>query len=285
MVGIACYWPWQGCIFDDVDGEVFFVPTSEEYKYLLSWLRTFYKEGMIDNEIFTQTSEQRTAKYKGDLVFMYNVYDDPEKSTYEGRSGAFFPSVPLTSAVSDEPIIAIGSMYQPDYGAISAYTEYPEICMLLLNYLYDEEASRVARYGLEGVDYKIDADGLVVSANPEAFSTSNGPTTLGSVPTRAKRWFKQSETKLERDRRELVAEYGVMGWQNYIKMTAEEAEVSNVLSADLGLYCDDFFVGVITGNYDLEKDWDAYVKACNEMGLNELVEIYQNNYNRFYGIK
>ena len=49
----------------------------------------------------------------------------------------------------------------------------------------------------------------------------------------------------------------------------------SVVAADLGLYCDDYFVGFITGNYDIEKDWDEYVKTCESMKASELTEIYQ----------
>lgn len=284
MVGIPCYWPWEGCIFDDKDGEVYFVPTSEEYKYLLSWLRTFYKEGMIDQELFTQTGEQRTAKIKSDLVFMSHTYDDPEQSNYQGRSGAFWLKAPLTSAVSDEPIVTSGSMYQPDMGVISAYTEYPEVCMLLLDYLYDDEASKVAYAGIEGTDYIIDADGLNQAAS-EAWTKLNGPTTITLSNWTKNTWFPQTGTTLAKAGIEYRAKYSKMGWQNYLKFNTEESEAINVLGADLGLYCDDFYVGVITGNYDLEKDWDAYVANCKSMKVDELTTVYQAAYNRFFGIE
>ena len=79
--------------------------------------------------------------------------------------------------------------------------------------------------------------------------------------------------------------YGRFGWQNYIHLTPEQTEQINVLSTDLGLYCDDYFVGFITGSYDLEKDWDAYIKECESMGVAELTEIYQSAYNTFFGVE
>lgn len=284
MIGVSCYWPWEGCIFEAKDDDVYFVPTSEEYKYLLSWLHSIYAEGMLDNEVFTQTSEQRTAKLKSDLVFMSHTYNDPEQSSSDGRTGAFFLDAPLTSAVSDTPIVPMGAIYAVDIAAISAYTEYPEVCMLLLDYIYSDEASKVAAYGLEGVDYIIDANGFLESASTE-FTKRNGPTTFPvNVWRRDTDWFKQGETTLAKDRREYDATYGKMGWQNYMKFTSEESDSIAVLGADLGLYCDDYWVNVITGNYDLEKTWDEYVKKCESMNVDKLIELYQNAYNRFYGL-
>jgi putative aldouronate transport system substrate-binding protein len=286
MVGISCYWPVDGCIFDQKNDEVFFVPTSEEYKYLLSWLHKFYEEGMLDQELFTQTSEQRSAKNKADLVFMNHTYDDPELASYAGRSGAFFLDAPLTSAVSDKPLVALSAKYNVDIAAISAYTEYPEVCMLLLDYFYSAEATRVAHYGLEGVDYKLNEDGSGVTAS-DSWTYLNGPTTMhvnywindeSEVP--AKRG-----TALAQRRTEYCTDYADYAFQNYLKFTDEQATTLATLTADLGLYCDDYYVGVITGNYDLEKTWDEYVKKCEGMQLDKITEIYQDAYNVYAGIK
>lgn len=286
MVGIACYWPVSGCVFDQKNDEVFFVPTSEEYKYLLSWLSKFYEEGMLDQELFTQTSEQRNAKNKADLVFMNHTYDDPENSNYAGRSGAFFLDAPLTSAVSDKPLVATSALYNPDIAAISAYTEYPEVCMLLLDYFYSAEASKTAKYGLDGVDYKFDESGFAVTASSE-WVYGSGPTTLmvnywdriESKPAAPK------GTTLAQRRTEYCTDYSAFAFQNYLKFTDEQSNTLATLTADLGLYCDDYFVGVITGNYDLEKTWDDYVKKCEGMQLAEITKIYQDAYNVFFGIK
>lgn len=285
MVGIACYWPWEGVIFDQKDDEVFFVPTSEEYKYLLSWLHTFYEEGMLDNEIFTQTGEQRTAKINGDLVFMSESFDDPEKPSYKGRSGAFFLDTPITSAVSDEPIHQVAALYNSGVAFVSANTEYPEVCMLLLDYIYSEEASKVATFGLENVDYVINDKGVVASASAD-FGLRYGPTGASvNVWRKDNQWFDLGDTALTKAMEALKTNYGKMGFQNYLKFTDEQSTELSTLSADLGLYCDDYYVGVVTGNYDLEKTWDEYVKKCEGMNLEKITEIYQSAYNVFYGLE
>ena len=285
MVGISCYWPVSGCVFDQKNDEVFFVPTSEEYKYLLSWLHKFYEEGMLDQELFTQTSEQRTAKNKADLVFMCNTYDDPELASYAGRSGAFFLDAPLTSAVSDKPLVATSALYNQGLGAISGYTEYPEICMLLLDYFYSTEATRVAYYGLEGVDYVLDEDGYGITASSDWVYLS-GPTTMT-----VNYWVNDESqvsapkgTALAQRRTEYCTVYSSFAFQNYLLFTQEQADTLATLTADLGLYCDDYFVGVITGNYDLDKTWDEYVKNCEAMELDTITQIYQDSYNVFFGL-
>lgn len=284
MVGIACYWPWQGCIFDAKDDEVYFVPTSEEYKYLLGYLNKFYTEGMLDNEIFTQTTSEWSAKVDADLVFMGEALDDPEASNFKGRTGYFY-AAPLTSAVSEDPFYVVGAPYQTGIGSIAANTEYPEVCVLLLDYLFSEDASKVSKWGLEGVDYKVvtEEPWILDRVDPEV-SITGGPTSILMPRWLRDEWIQPADTTLKKERDELVAEYGKMGWQNYVHFTTEESDQIAVLSTDLGLFCDDYYVGFITGEYDLEKDWDEYVKQCNSMKLDELTDIYQAAYNRYYGL-
>ena len=286
MVGIPCYWPWQGCIFDDKDGEVYFVPTSEEYKYLLTVLHKMYDIGAIDPELFTQTGNEQKDKFYSNLVFMCQYVDDPELEGFRGVEGTTWVT-PLTSAVHDYPVVIKSADYNVNTSCVAGNTEYPEICMLLLDYLYSMEGSRVSAYGLEGVDYK------VVSKDPWVIGKINDDIELGHGPTIASlaKWLRGDliqngeQTKLQALKTDLLDEYGIMGWQNYTKLTAEESDQSSVLSADLGKYCDDYFVGFITGNYDIEKDWDAYVKSCESMKVAELTAIYQAAYNRYMGIE
>lgn len=285
MVGIAAYWPWEGCIFDDKDGEVFFAPTSAEYKYLLGELRKMYKAGAIDEEIFTQTYEQHIAKYDQDLVFMGEYYDDPQKDNYKGMEGWTFID-PLTSAVHDEPVYVVGSEYQVAIGAISAFTEYPEVCALLLDYMYSEEASMASRWGLEGVDFEY------VTKEPLVMKTliKDHEPGFGETPILAPRWVrddmvKAANTDLAQLLREKKEAYGKFGWQNYLHLTQEQTDKIAELSTDLGLYCDDYWAGFINGTYDLDKDWDAYVKECEKMGAAELTAVYQEAYNTFFGVE
>lgn len=283
MVGIACYWPFEGCIFDDKDGEVYFVPTSDEYKYLLTYLRDMYKIGALDPEVFTQSTNQYKDKFYQDLTFIGERVDDPESSGYKGLSGSAWVT-PFTSAVHDTPIVIKGADYTVNTGAISAYTEYPEICMMVLDYLYSEDATRVSAYGFDGVDYKVvTEDPWVLEKISNDIAIGQGPTCLSLPKWIRERMVQKGVTKLAVDKYNQQVEYGVVGWQNYVKLTAEEADSINVLSADLGFYCDDYFAGFITGTYDLEKDWDAYVKTCESMKVDELTKVYQAAYDRYVG--
>lgn len=283
MVGISCYWPWQGVIVDDRDGEVFFVPTSEEYKYLLTVLRDLWNAGCIDSEIFTQDYAQHVAKFDKDLVFMGEYTDDPETSGYKGMSGWTYMD-PVTSAVHDEPIYVVGSDYQVAIGAVSAFTKYPEICALVLDYMYSYDASVTSKWGIEGVDF------TVVKEDPWTIQSISPDIPLGYAytPYLAPRlttadMIQPQNTALKQIRVDKRDKYGDFGWQNYLHLTTDQADKLGVLSTDLGLFCDDYWAGFITGTYSIEEDWDEYVAECNKMKVNEIVAVYQDAYDVFFG--
>ena len=284
MVGINNYWPTGGCLFDDKNQEVYFVPTSDAYKYMLEWLNTFYEEGMIDPEVFTQNNDEYKAKLAEGRIFLKKAADDPESASFAGIEGDFYPETPIHSEIS-EPFVQIGASYQTDIGAVSAYTEYPEVCVLLLDYLFTEEGTKVARFGQEGKDYAVTSnDPWIIESTVEGHGLGQGYT-----PVLTSRWVRDdmvqpAATEMGRKLNEWGAEYGVMAFQNYLKFTDEETETINVIGTDLGLYTDDYFVGFVTGEYDIETEWDAYVEKCNSMKAEELTAVYQQAYNRFYGL-
>ncbi len=284
MVGIKCYWPWEGVIVDDKDDVVYFAPTSDEYKYLLGILHELYAAGCIDNEIFSQDYNSVVAKRDNDQLFMCSWVDDPELGdAWMGTSGWTWPE-PLTSAVHDTPIISVGSDYQVAIGAVSKFTKYPEICALVLNFMYSKEASIVSQFGLEGVDYTVKTEDpwVIKSTDP------NIVLGYGVTPVLAPRWvttdvLQPKATALGNLIESNVQEYGTMGWQNYVHLTTAQAERLAELATDLGRHCDDYWAGFIKGTYSLETDWDAYVAACKQMKCDEIVSIYQAAYNTFFG--
>jgi len=54
------------------------------------------------------------------------------------------------------------------------------------------------------------------------------------------------------------------------------------LAADINTYVNESLARFITGDLDLESDWDKYVKKLENMGLAEYLEIYQKAYDAKY---
>ncbi len=283
-VGLDCYWPWEGFLVDaDENGKVFSAISSNQAKYLLQTLNAWYEAGYIDPNLWTQSGSELKANRQNNLYFLVdghmNAADgDPEGSVYYA---------PFTSAVHDTPIITCSAPYQTAIGAVAANTKYPEVCMLLLDWLFSEDGSKVANFGLEGVDYNVvDKDKWIL----ESVGKDEGFATVGKYLTgyftvgwTRDEWAQPRVNAYQAQRDEAQSAYYTPAFQNYLKLNEEESEVINTYSADLGLYMDDMFVGFITGKYDIDTDWTAFINNCQKMGETELVAAYQSAYDRYMG--
>ena len=67
---------------------------------------------------------------------------------------------------------------------------------------------------------------------------------------------------------------------NYEKEVAEER---NVIVADLNAYVRQSMASFITGELDIEKDWDDFVKNCQNMRVDDALEMTQAAYDVYLG--
>ena len=64
--------------------------------------------------------------------------------------------------------------------------------------------------------------------------------------------------------------------------TDEEVETLAEYNADLTTAMNDLFVELIRGDKDIEK-LDEYLEELRDLGLDEVIGVYQSRYNRFKG--
>jgi putative aldouronate transport system substrate-binding protein len=63
-------------------------------------------------------------------------------------------------------------------------------------------------------------------------------------------------------------------------LTPEEIESTSLIQADLIANINAWTIQFITGQKDIEADWDEYVKSCDEYEAEELVNTYNEAYKR-----
>lgn len=64
----------------------------------------------------------------------------------------------------------------------------------------------------------------------------------------------------------------------YLTLSSDDQDEYTDLWADIDTYIQDCHAAFIIGDMDIEADWDTYVSTLNKMGLDRVVEIYQNAY-------
>lgn len=101
--------------------------------------------------------------------------------------------------------------------------------------------------------------------------------------------IERQSTARENELTEQIATYNTpylhVGWSSNIKLTAEEADEASLLEVDIEAYLDQMFGRFVTGEADIEGEFDSYVEGLNSRGLQRYLEIYQAAYDRWAQVK
>lgn len=204
---------------------------------------------------------------------------------------------------------------------ISADCENPEAAFLVCDYLCNREVSISQRYGERGVNwdywedakvdnkedyeaafpgyeislYLYDNDGFWASTEAQNISylqkcpyifDVNIPAGIATLKVDA------AETEADQLKAETskIVNTAIMECFEYIPeeyvdimpLTADEtAEISDV-KATLTSYVKECLAAFITGTKDIDAEWDAYLAELEKIGYKELLEVYQEAYDRVH---
>ena len=179
---------------------------------------------------------------------------------------------------------------------ISAKTEYPEICVQMLDYQYSDELIELLDWGVKGVTYDIGADGkryfLDLGVEPKDFiqklaeygvATSFGCRTgivwfpqdfeANIATMRTEPWY-DHQTKQYIDDRYWVATDRLGGKDSIfpndrapaIDLTPDEATLRASIFTACNTYANEMAIKFITGEVDIEANWDKYVSDMKNIG-------------------
>ena len=284
------YWMVQeGTVMDGI--------TGEGYKEYLTMLHQWYEDGLISRD-FANAAGAMDPSGMAEIT--------------SGNCGVFFNGAPMMSmysVMSDDPNLRLVGLPDPvkekgekthvdtteyDFGvermSISTKCENPEIAIQYCDFWFTDEGIQLANYGVEGLSCEV-VDGKpqftdTVLNNPDvaAGDAVSFYTGRNNTPT----WCSNSKLLATFSEDEAVAfEVWAASRDNrdsypYVaKLTIDETYEISKLAADYESYaleCRDKF---ITGDMDIEKEYDSYVEKVRTMGLTRALEIKQEAYDRY----
>ncbi|MCM2677967.1 extracellular solute-binding protein [Alkalicoccobacillus plakortidis] len=117
---------------EEVDGEIRYAPQTENYKEYLSYMNKLYDEGLLDPETFSQSDEQKKAKGQENRLGLFpdwfSFFTTGETEEEATNNPMFHP---LSSPITDEPLIPINPGITRGTFAITSNNEYPEASIRL----------------------------------------------------------------------------------------------------------------------------------------------------------
>lgn len=289
----------------DENNKVYTNMTSEQTKLYWTYMNELYEEKLVHQEFLTLdgTAANELAK-SGKLAFLNGEANILAKEDFADGEFHIDVCAPLTSEY-DQTQTLIGNTdinisYSPIINADSEYVE--EMCKMFdIMYATEEvvEGSGLHGmsfcYGLEGVDWKYGAEGtgsyeLIAPAEYDgAFSTYQYAELVwkGTGLATALEGLIAS-TEGNSHERQVGYVKSVLPYQedhlfpvNYMKFNDDEQYVLDNKLADINTYYEKMAGQFVTGVVDIETGWDEYCKTLEEMGINDIIEVYQASYDRW----
>lgn len=273
------------------DGEVRFTANTEGYRDAISVLHTWFTEGLIDQEAFSQDYVKMVAKGKLEPKALGSFYfwEAPEVVGPERADG--YQLVPLFPGPDGVTRACVANNQEINRGAfaITRLDEYASATMRWADMLFDPVMSAQTNWGPIGVSQRMNEDGMLEQIPVEGGQTEQerrvkvapgGPLMVTAED------FEQVVLAEPRAavRQEQIAEhfepYRANDQYPPVMLSVDELDRISTLEADVNTLVDErIATWIVKGG--IESEWDGYVTQLETMGLPEIIEVYQTAHDRF----
>lgn len=284
------------------DGKISLNYTTDEYKKGLSYLQEMAADKTLDVQAYTQDNNTLRSLVANKIVGAFatgspdNLFlDEPEfMNEYVALPPLKGPDG-VAYALYTQPATSCG-------GVITKYCEHPEAAFRFLDFFLSEEASMFARYGVEGVDWKPATPDMKAMFGDYGFEAKiQQILPYGSIQN--SHWNQAGPSFRSSAISDTLAWDGSPTDGEYFKAVALKAyidkgpkEVFNtnkmLLSLDEMTEYNDLYTSIsrcvkenipnfITGQKNLEGDWDEFQKSLKNLGLDRYLELAQKGYDAF----
>jgi putative aldouronate transport system substrate-binding protein len=293
------------------DGTVDISANKTEWKEGLAYLNKLYKEGLLDPQAFTQ----KTDGFDG-------VVNNPDTVIVGSfASGCCFPTVtddgrhtqyaaipPLKGPQGTQLTAYFGGQVGNGLFAITNNaTEEQQIkAMQIVDYLFSEEGSINEMYGPKGTywedaapdDVGIDGKPAIFKVIGNQFNAEEGgnkqntwDNNLKYTPAYLFNGIAQGQDLTKANAYERVLSNNTEPYKPFkpketfplaIWLNPDQATELAQLQTDIQTYIDTNAAQFITGQKNLDTDWDAYVQGFNGLGLDRFLKANQEAYDEQY---
>ena len=277
---------------DEETGKLRFIPVQPEYKEMLEYINKLYKEGLLDQEIFTMNVPQLVAKGDQKIVGAFSHTNTQQigktgEEYFEGLHEA------LEGPHGDKLWAKRGNVGARGAFVITDKCKYPEAAVRWIDYFYSEEGGRFVFLGVEGKSYEQKSDGSyefldeIVNNIPEGSTFDQAiskyvPYAGGGIPALQKtEYFKGGETHPGslKAAQNMVPYTPKEIWSKF-NFTLDEVDQKAALESDINGYVNQMYPQFIQGKVPF-TEWDNYVAEIEKMGLKDYLELYAKGYERY----
>lgn len=280
----------------DENGKVGIGQYDQIYKEGIKLAAQWYKEGLVDTEIFTRGSKARDILLGNDqggaLRGAFDstaAYNDKLKDTIKGfELVPMLPPENMNGERFEETSSAVGAVGNFGGFAISFQNKHPVETIKYLDFWFGETGSRLEEFGIEGEQYDM-LDGrpmlkaeLVRGSDP-AISKLREIGAQQLIPyydTREARAQWTNEIALEGTK--IYEESGCLADPfPTLTFSVEESETIDAMLGSLVTYMSEMQQKWVLGESDVEAEFDNYIAKLKAMGMDDCIAAYQSAYDRY----
>lgn len=267
------------------DGKVSFLKTEPVWKEVLQFMNIMWKEGLLDNEVFTQSPDASLAKFSNGNSGVFGLSSDDLFSTV---SDQYAPLPPVKSSNGREPVIGLAPVSDGGFaGLITKADESPWITARWLDTFYTLQGSKIIgglAPELEGVTCVQLEDGSyeytdAILNDPRGTAVAVGE--MCPLPGGGFNYWRNDQnsnyiySKFVKD--------AVPAYQPYYQKDAaygmptfdvDTSQTVTDIRRDLDVYVKECQSKFITGEMSFDQ-WDEFVAMTQKLGANELVACFQ----------
>lgn len=283
------------------DDKVSYSFTDPGFRGYLEFMHKLYADGLIDQEIFSQSKEQLQAKGQDDRLGVFQEwysYFITGRDESEAINDPMF--APLTSEYQKEPVMPIVTGIKRGSFAISSKNPSPEAALRWIDTFYTKDGFDYLYYGPEG-SYWVWNDDKTIKEYSDAAKNSDdvekyrgyvtpayGITVPAySVPLDPIGGETDSSFNdfIEKETEEKILDHGEIIFPLTYLTNEENEEVSDI-TVELETYMKENEAQFINGSKELnDQTWQEYLDTMNKIGAERLIEIYQAAYDRWKAVE
>lgn len=270
-----------------VDDQVSFLKSTDAWKQVLQYMNTMYTEGLLDNEVYTQTSDMSIGKISSGNIGVFGLSSDDLFTTV---SDQYVALAPVQSDSGLEPVIALASNSMGSNTFITAADESPWVSFRLLDYFFTEEGSMTIgcfNPDLIGITCQQYEDGSWDYSDEMLQDERGVAVAVGEAcPLPGGGFGYWRHEKNSNYIYSQKVQENVPVWEPYYQTTpvygapqfdTETTDRINEIRSDLDVYVNECQAKFITGEMSFDK-WDEYLSTLQRLGVDELVGYYQAYY-------
>lgn len=273
-----------------------FIAIKPEYKNAVKYFHKLFAEGLADEESFTQDGSVYSAKVsrttaEEQIVGALTGWGIVQ--TFGERDENYVVIPPLKGADGHQMWNKRDNTFSKCCFVITSACKNPEIVMRWANEHYEPDIAYQEYYGLFDVAIKKNDEGKIEFIQPPAGKNlsnlrheqspgQNGMHFLTKDMVQNIIYSEKDTEKKECD--EMYKPYVIDTNYPQIYMTIEENERLATIKTDVVNYVKEMTAKWMM-NGGIDEEWDKYIKKLKQMKLDEMIDIYQNAYDRYMSSK